>query len=130
MPLRPFGAVLLGATTLAGAGMVVLMARSTSAVASPAAPAATTFYSCKPVDVSAYANRIHVRCSAAASGGIYFFAAATANTAHANRLLSVAMMAYLSNRKVVVEYDPSDTSGAAFGCEANDCRRMLSAGIE
>ena len=91
--------------------------------------ASSTFYTCKSVDVSSYAERVHVRCDRATSGGIVFFAVPTANAAHAARILSVLMMAHLTARSLVVEYDPNDTSGTAFGCQAHDCRRLLSVGV-
>jgi hypothetical protein len=53
-----------------------------------------------------------------------YFSVATANSVHAARILSVLMMAHLSARSIVVEYDPNDTSGTAFGCQAHDCRRL------
>ena len=36
--------------------------------------AGQTTYSCKSVDVTTFPERVHVRCSTAASGGIIFFA--------------------------------------------------------
>jgi hypothetical protein len=99
-----------------------------SALATPSF-AASTFYTCKSVDVSTYANRIHVRCDKPAAGGIVYFAVATANSAHAARILSVLLVAHVTGRSVRVEYDPIDTSGTAFGCLANDCRRLLSVGV-
>jgi hypothetical protein len=91
--------------------------------------AQTTFYGCKSVEVRTFAERVHVRCSQAAAGGIVFFAVATANSAHAARFLSVLMMAHLAGKSITVEYDPKDTSGTGFGCLANDCRRLLSVGV-
>ncbi len=92
--------------------------------------AASTFYTCKSVEVGTYAERIHVRCNRAASGGIVFFAVSTSNSAHAARILSLLTTAHLTARNIVVEYDPNDTSGTAFGCQAQDCRRLLSVGVE
>jgi hypothetical protein len=91
--------------------------------------AASTFYTCKSVDVHSFAERIHVRCNQPTGGGIVFFAVSTANSAHAARILSVLMTAHLTGRNIVVEYDPNDTSGTAFGCQAHDCRRLLSVGV-
>lgn len=91
--------------------------------------AAPTFHTCKSLDVSTYAERIHVRCNVAASGGIVYFAVATANSAHAARMLSVLTTAHLTQKSIRVEFDPNDTSGTAFGCQAHDCRRLLSVGL-
>jgi hypothetical protein len=91
--------------------------------------ASSVFYTCKSVNVSSYAERVHVRCDKATSSGIVFFAVATANSAHAARILSVLMMAHLTATSIQIEYDPNDTSGTAFGCQAHDCRRLLSVGV-
>jgi hypothetical protein len=88
------------------------------------------FYSCKPVDVSVYPERIHVRCDKPTSGGIVFFAVPTAaDPAHVARILSVLLIARATGKTVVVEYDPADTSGKDFGCGATDCRRLGSVGF-
>ena len=92
--------------------------------------AASTFSTCKPVEVATYAERIHVRCVQATSGGIVFFAVATANSAHAARILSSLLMTHTVGKNIVVEFDPSDTSGTAFGCMAHDCRRLLSVAVQ
>lgn len=91
--------------------------------------AAQTFHNCKSVDVGVYAERIHVRCDVAAAGGIVYFAVATANSAHAARILSVLNSAHVAQRQIRVLFDPADTSGTAFGCAANDCRRLLAVGM-
>lgn len=91
--------------------------------------AASTFFTCKSVEVATYAERIHVRCTQVASGGIVFFAVSTANSAHAARLLASLLMAHTVGKDIVVEFDPSDTSGTAFGCAAHDCRRLLSVAV-
>ena len=91
--------------------------------------AASTFYTCTSTEVATYPERIHVRCSVAASGGIVFFAVPTANSAHAARMLTVLMMAHLTAKPIIIEYDPADTSGTSFGCGASDCRRFLSLAV-
>ena len=91
--------------------------------------AATTTHTCKSVDVSAYAERIHVRCDVAAPGGFVYFSLATANSAHAARMLSLLTAAHVVQKAIRVEFDPNDTSGTAFGCLASDCRRLLSVGV-
>jgi hypothetical protein len=91
--------------------------------------AALSFHTCRSVEVSTYENRIHVRCSTAATGGIVFFAVPTANSAYAARVLSVLTAAHIAGKNIEIQYDPNDTSGANFGCAASDCRRMVSVGI-
>jgi hypothetical protein len=92
--------------------------------------AASTFNTCKPVEVGTYPERIHVKCAQAASGGIVFFAVATANSAHAARILSSLLMAHTVGKNIVVEFDANDMTGTAFGCAANDCRRILSVAVQ
>ena len=76
------------------------------------------------------AERIHVRCAQATSAGIVFFAVATANSAHAARILSSLLLAHTAGKTIVVEFDPNDTTGTAFGCSAHDCRRLLSVAVQ
>jgi hypothetical protein len=92
--------------------------------------AATTTYVCKSVEVMTYDVRVHVRCDKAAAGGIVFFAASTANSQHAARILSVLLMAHTTARPIAIQYDPSDTSGSDFGCAVTDCRRLLAVGVQ
>lgn len=98
----------------------------------PAAPsfAASTFYTCKSAGVAVFPERMHVRCTQATSGGIVFFALPTANSAHAARILSSLLIAHSVGKNIVVEYDPNDTTGTAFGCLAPDCRRILSVTVQ
>lgn len=92
--------------------------------------AASTFYTCKSVEVATYPERIHVKCTLATSGGIVFFAVPTANSAHAARILSSLLMAHTVGKNIVVEFDANDTTGTAFGCAANNCRRLLSVAVQ
>jgi hypothetical protein len=94
------------------------------------AAADLTLYTCKSVDVSTYEERIHVRCSKAASGGIWFFAVPTANSAYAARILSILTAAHIAGKNIEIQYDPNDKSGDQFGCGATDCRRIVSVGIK
>jgi hypothetical protein len=88
-----------------------------------------TTHSCNSVDVFTFPERVHVRCSTAASGGIIFFAVPTANNENAARILSTLLAGHISGRTLVIGYDPTDTSGTAFGCAQNDCRRLLYVGV-
>lgn len=81
---------------------------------------------CTPTAIAAFTNRIHVRCSVPISG-IYFFAARTSDTGFATRVLAVLTSAYLLGRDLYIQYDPADTSGAAIGCAASDCRLLVAA---
>ncbi|HJQ39863.1 MAG TPA: hypothetical protein VKB93_22195 [Thermoanaerobaculia bacterium] len=57
------------------------------------------------------------------SGGTFYFAVATTDSAQAARFVSVASSALIAGRNLQVWYDPADLSGASFGCQTNDCRR-------
>lgn len=92
-------------------------------IAAPAAPASPNevWGTCVPVSVASFGNRAHVECAAAISG-IRFFAVSTANPAHVARILSVLSTAQVAGRTLSILYDPVDTSGASFHCQASDCR--------
>ena len=80
---------------------------------------------CVPVDVGTFANRVHVRCSASVSGGIWYFAVSSANTAEAARFLSLASAALVAGRTLTIFYETTDTSGDSFDCRSADCRKVL-----
>ncbi|HET9033381.1 MAG TPA: hypothetical protein VFN25_10800 [Dokdonella sp.] len=90
---------------------------------SATSPAATTV--CTPVNAGVFDTRIHVRCSTAVSGIIYF-AAPTSNNNRAARLLAILTTAVASSHNLVIYYDPADTSGTSIGCNASDCRLIQS----
>jgi len=87
------------------------------------ASAANVWSDCVPTRVATFSNHVHVRCAASVSGGIFFFAVATTDSAFAARFVSVASSAMIAGRPLQVWYDPADLSGANFGCQTNDCRR-------
>lgn len=82
---------------------------------------------CSPVNVGVFSNRVHVRCTTAVNGIIYF-AVATSDANAAARALAAFQTAIAAGHDVRIYFDPADTSGAAFGCAAVDCRRAT--GIE
>ena len=112
----------------------LLLVPATAAVLAlaPAHPsfAASSFFGCKSVEVATYPERIHVKCAQPANGNYFYFAIPTANSAHAARILSTLLMGHTVGKNLVVEFDPADTSGTAFGCGANDCRRLLSVAVQ
>ena len=81
-------------------------------------------FTCNPVDVAVFSNRIHVRCSPG-DGSIQFFALGTSNTGHTNRTLSMLSTAFIAQKKLAILYDPADVSGASIGCQTKDCRLMI-----
>jgi hypothetical protein len=97
-------------------------------LAAGGAHAAETWISCTPVQIVTYKSRVHVRC-AAAVGGISYFAAATQDNAYAARVLSVITTSQVAGRTLSILYDPADLSGAAIGCQTNDCRLIHAVGF-
>ena len=89
-----------------------------------AEPEAETWYTCSIANVATYIARIHVRCTAAAPGGILYFAYPTCDTANAARFLSLLSTAAVAGKQVQILYDPADTSGGAYGCSTGDCRAL------
>lgn len=93
--------------------------------ASSGASAATVWSDCVPVLTGTFANRTHVKCASAVSGGIVWFAVDSSKVDYANRFMSMVNTALVSGKTLTLNYDPADTSGASFGCAANDCRKAL-----
>lgn len=106
-------------TTVLAAGLFAAAAAPADAQQAQAIPKATSI--CTPVAVGNFINRIHVRCSVAVSG-ILYFAVATSNANNAARSLALLSVALASGHDVRIYYDPADLSGAAIGCQTNDCR--------
>jgi hypothetical protein len=78
-------------------------------------------YDCIPFNVGVFSNRVHVRCTVAAPGGVYYFAAPTSDSKYAARVLSLMLTAKATGKTVRFYYNPSD-SGASYGCSYSDCR--------
>jgi hypothetical protein len=109
--------------------------------------AASEHHTCNSVEVATFTDRVHVRCAQGPAwsvpgsvevgecieprgcAGIVFFAVATADSAHAARILSVLVVAHLAPRPIVIEYDRNDTTGPSFGCLEEDCRPILSVAV-
>jgi hypothetical protein len=84
--------------------------------------AGTVSYLCYANNVAVFENRIHVRCTTAAAGGISYFAFRNTDAAQTARHLSLLLVAYTTDSGIWVYYDPNDTSGGAWGCNVSDCR--------
>lgn len=85
---------------------------------------------CKPRNVVVWnvKPRVHVQCTAAVSGIKYF--AFPSDDAHAvARVLTILTAARASGADLIINYDPADTSGAAKGCNASDCRLIRAIGF-
>ncbi len=130
-------ALLLGVLSLLISSSSPSQAASPAAL-KPAAPgAANAQYACSGVlDVEVFTNRVLVHCSAAlpAPGspvinGINWFGVPTTDSASASRFLGLFQTALLSGKTLVLYLDPADTSGAAWGCDAADCRTLSGATV-
>jgi hypothetical protein len=80
---------------------------------------------CKPVEAAAFPNRVHMKCAAQVDARFWYFATSTSDPRLAARVLSVIESAQLGDKYLSVLFDPSDQSGTAFGCQANDCRNIV-----
>jgi hypothetical protein len=91
------------------------------------ADALTTFV-CTVNQVGTFANRVHVHCTNPYNSTIYFFAAPASDRDLAARMEAIGLVAQVTGTVARIYFDPSDTSGTTFGCQASDCQRV--AGIE
>jgi hypothetical protein len=88
-----------------------------------ASPAPAKDFTCTAQGAGVYpGSRIHVRCNPG-DGAIAYFGLSIAN-ADASRVLSVITTAVAARRPLVIQYDPNDLSGAAFGCLTSNCRAI------
>jgi hypothetical protein len=58
---------------------------------------------------------------------IYWFAYPTSDSANASRMLSIFETAKATGSTVTFYFDTTDLSGAAYGCQTNDCRAIWAA---
>lgn len=82
---------------------------------------------CTPINAGVFGSRVHVRCSVAVNG-ILYFSVSTADANAAARVLAAFSTAVAAGRDLRIYFDPADTSGTAFGCQAADCRKAT--GVE
>ena len=80
-----------------------------------------SLYTCTPDFVGELINRVHVHCTIAAPGGVYWFATPTSDSKLAARVFSLMLTAAAAGKNVRVYYDNA-ASGASFGCSVSDCR--------
>ena len=91
------------------------------------ANAAQIWGSCATSGVAVFENRIHVRCASPIMG-FTFFAVSTSDPQNVQRFLTVLNAARTFNRTINILFDPTDLSGANFGCLNADCR--VARGVE
>jgi hypothetical protein len=84
---------------------------------------------CKPLNVVVWEvqPRVHVQCVAAV-GGIKYFAYRS-NDRNVALVLTILTTARAAGADLVINYDPADTSGAAWGCNTSDCRPIRAVGF-
>ena len=87
--------------------------------------------SCTSQEVRTFSNRVHVRClesypDSSGAASIRFFAAPSNPTRLYEDLRDFGGLAMAGHGapRLVLNYDPADTSGTSFGCQAHDCRRI------
>ena len=105
---------------------VMMLADAHAQSNGPAAVAAAR--SCTPAAVGDFQIRIHVRCSTAVDGIVYY-AVATTDSNRAARVLAILSGAFLGGHQVEIYYDPADLSGSSIGCSNVDCRLLLNVEI-
>jgi hypothetical protein len=122
--------VLLLVASLGSANLSFLQAKPAQAAAPAAAPALSLFV-CTTVSVAVFNNRIDVECTAAPpdATSVYYFAVPTTDASNAARYLSLFTTARITGKVIGLFYTPGDTSGAAWGCNASDCRAISGARI-
>lgn len=86
---------------------------------------------CKPKNVVVWnvQPRVHVQCTATVGGGIRYFAYPADDPDAVARVLTILTAARAAGADLVINYDPADTSGAAKGCNPNDCRLIRAVGF-
>ncbi len=82
-------------------------------------------FSCNPVNVASFGNRVHVKC-APGDGAIVFFAVNTTNPGAAQRFSDIAVAALVNNKSLLIQFDPANTTGPSFGCALDNCRPAAS----
>jgi hypothetical protein len=118
--LGPFVAGLAGglrAATLPAAAQAPETAPVTALA--PDNPEAT--YICTPNYIGTFPTRVHVLCTVAASGGIFYFAAPTSDSKMAARVLSIMLTAKALGKNLQIYYSTSG-DGSAYGCQTSNCR--------
>lgn len=123
-----FAGILVGILITNSGGNTAMAADQPEVYNAPESPEATdAFHACTPHSVAIYNGRIHVRCTSPAAGGvlyddIWYFVVSTADSRKAARNLSMMMTAQVSGKTLGITFSWTDLSGAAIGCQIDDCR--------
>ena len=128
MPKRRFeGWVVFCLGLLVVALGVAVVGKLNATPVQAAVTANPAIYACTP-DLIVSANvRVVARCATpyndvAAGISVYWFAYPTHDSAGASRMLSLLETARATATTVTFYFDDLDTSGAAYGCNADNCR--------
>ncbi len=112
------------------AGIVVVRMVRTRLVQA-ASSTAGVFWTCTPNIVVSANVRVVAHCTNGyvidPSTTIYWFAYPTKDSGNSSRMLSLFETAKATNSTITVYFDTSDLSGAAYGCQTNDCRAIWAA---
>ena len=122
-----WAAGLLGLAVILGfAAIFIFRAHSVTA-----APTAGTTYTCSPDQVVSANVRVVAHCASGffidATTTIFWFAYPTSDSANASRMLSLFETAKATGSTLTFYFDTGDTTGTAYGCQANDCRGIWAA---
>ncbi len=109
-------------------GILPAMLLSAGIIFAPLPAYAGQWTDCTPSNVMTSQNRVHVKCEETV-GGIQYFAVSAEDPANAARTLSSLSTALVAGKTVSIYYEPTDLSGAAFGCQTNDCRLIIFLGV-
>ncbi len=121
MLLGPFIAGLVGGLRTAAAQPSAAQASVAALQASLGPDSPDVTYICTPSYIGTFSNRVHVLCTVAAPGGIFYFAAPTSDSKMAARVLSIMLTAKALGKNLQIYYSTSG-NGSAYGCQTNDCR--------
>jgi hypothetical protein len=114
-------------------GLVLLAIATVALVGGLAGIAQADTFRCTVRDVVVWSNRVHVQCTTTTLDGrdsIRFFAVSTNNATVANRLMTIGTTTLVAGRRFIAIFNNGDTSGDAFDCIHEDCRRLTAFGIE
>jgi hypothetical protein len=101
--IGPFAAGLAHAQWSSGSQPPVAQAAAAAPAALTAPDSPDAVYTCTPSYIGAFSNRVHVLCTAAAPGGIYYFAAPTSDSKNAARVLSIMLTAKSLGQNLTAE---------------------------
>jgi len=117
----PFVAGLAGGSRTTAAQPAAAQAPEIAPMAALGPDSPDVTYICTPSYIGTFSNRVHVLCTLAASGGIFYFATPTSDSKMAARVLSIMMTAKALGKNLQIYYNISG-DGSAYGCATNNCR--------